>query len=158
LQEQVKVLIFRDTINPETLPPFSSNPLVPTGCAVPTPRLPVRHANCTTAHLLRALCALPVAEDAYQGDRMPDARREPNDQQLPADLAELLQAVADVPEEYRARVEPILKRVLENSRRRRKIVCRIQAALNQLRLDVGYLMFDLEATRRERDANRQQLD
>jgi hypothetical protein len=89
---------------------------------------------------------------------MPDVPRQPNDQHLPPDLAALLQAVADVPDEYRARVEPLLKRVLENSRRRRRIVCRIQAAVSQLRLDLGYLMFDLEATRRERDAYRQQLD
>jgi len=34
----------------------------------------------------------------------------------------------------------------------------IQEALGQLRLDMKYLMFDLEATRRERDEYRAQLD
>jgi hypothetical protein len=34
----------------------------------------------------------------------------------------------------------------------------VQEALSQLRLDMKYLVFDLEATRRERDALRQGHD
>jgi hypothetical protein len=34
----------------------------------------------------------------------------------------------------------------------------VQDALAQLRLDMKYLMFDLEATRRERDDYRQKLE
>jgi hypothetical protein len=34
----------------------------------------------------------------------------------------------------------------------------VQEALSQLRLDMKYLVFDLEATRRERDALRNQSD
>ena len=36
--------------------------------------------------------------------------------------------------------------------RRRRILNLVQEALSQLRLDMKYLVFDLEATRRERDA------
>lgn len=36
--------------------------------------------------------------------------------------------------------------------RRKRILSLVQEALSQLRLDMKYLMFDLEATRRERDA------
>ena len=35
--------------------------------------------------------------------------------------------------------------------RRRRILDLVQEALSQLRLDMKYLVFDLEATRRERD-------
>lgn len=40
----------------------------------------------------------------------------------------------------------------ENQERRSKIMKMLQEALSQLRLDLKYLQFDLEATRRERDA------
>jgi hypothetical protein len=45
-----------------------------------------------------------------------------------------------------------LDRVIESTKRRRRILTLVQDALSQLRLDMKYLMFDLEATRRERDA------
>jgi hypothetical protein len=40
---------------------------------------------------------------------------------------------------------------VESTKRRRRILSLVQDALSQLRLDMKYLMFDLEATRRERD-------
>jgi hypothetical protein len=52
-------------------------------------------------------------------------------------------------------LQPSLARVVECSTRRRRILNLVQEALAQLRLDMKYLVFDLEATRRERDALRQ---
>lgn len=75
---------------------------------------------------------------------------------LPRDLADLLTAIARLPPEYRQTIEPALGRVVENTQRRRRLLTTIQEALSQLRLDMKYLMFDLEATRRERDALRDQ--
>ena len=49
-------------------------------------------------------------------------------------------------------------RVLDNAKRRRRILSLVQDALGQLRLDMKYLTFDLEATRRERDDYRQKLE
>lgn len=43
-------------------------------------------------------------------------------------------------------------RVAEANRRRRRILDLVQEALSQLRVDMKYLLFDLECTRRERDA------
>ena len=77
-------------------------------------------------------------------------------EQLPKDLVELTAAVAELPAEHRQRVETILARVTESTRRRRRILNLVQEALAQLRLDMKYLMFDLEATRRERDELREQ--
>jgi hypothetical protein len=44
--------------------------------------------------------------------------------------------------------------VADSTRRRRRILNLVQEALSQLRLDMKYLVFDLEATRRERDTLR----
>ena len=79
-------------------------------------------------------------------------------EQLPLDLNDLLTAVQDLPEEYRKQLEQPLNRVVEYTRRRRRILNLIQEALSQLRMDMKYLMFDLEATRRERDSYKNALE
>ena len=71
--------------------------------------------------------------------------------ELPKDLVELAIMIAKLPSEHRDVLEPAVNKVIENSRRRRRIYTLVQEALSQLRLDMKYLMFDLEATRRERD-------
>ncbi|TWT90731.1 hypothetical protein Mal64_11260 [Pseudobythopirellula maris] len=71
--------------------------------------------------------------------------------ELPADLTRLVEAVQGLPEEHAARIQPLLDQVVESTTRRRRILSLVQDALSQLRLDMKYLMFDLEATRRERD-------
>lgn len=78
--------------------------------------------------------------------------------QLPLDLNDLITAVRALPEEHQAKLEQPMKRVVEYTRRRRRILNLIQEALSQLRMDMKYLMFDLEATRRERDAFKNALD
>jgi hypothetical protein len=72
-------------------------------------------------------------------------------EQLPADMVELEALLADLPLEYRKTILPVFDRVKESTLRRRRILNLVQDALSQLRLDMKYLMFDLEATRRERD-------
>jgi hypothetical protein len=76
-------------------------------------------------------------------------------EQLPKDILELVGAISALPPQWRAVVEPMMAQVVESTRRRRRILALVQEALSQLRLDMKYLMFDLEATRRERDAYRQ---
>jgi len=83
-------------------------------------------------------------------------KREP--EELPADLLELGAALAQLPPEQRGRIEPLYTRVLESTKRRRRILGLVQDALSQLRLDMKYLMFDLEATRRERDEFRRKVE
>ena len=77
---------------------------------------------------------------------------------LPQELVDLSRVVADLPADQRRRFEPIVQRVIESTQRRKRILRLVQEALSQLRLDMKYLMFDLEATRRERDALEQQLN
>ena len=81
-----------------------------------------------------------------------------NPEQIPSDMIELTTLIAGLPFEHRQKLEPILNRVVESTKRRRRILNLVQDALSQLRLDMKYLVFDLEATRRERDNFRQELD
>jgi len=77
---------------------------------------------------------------------------------LPNDIVELEAAVAGLPAEHRSKIGPLMNRVVESTWRRRRILSLVQEALSQLRLDMKYLMFDLEATRRERDAYQLELN
>jgi len=78
-------------------------------------------------------------------------------EEMPREILDLADAVQRLPHEHRLKVEPLLVRVVENTRRRRRILALVQDALGQLRLDMKYLTFDLEATRRERDEYRRKL-
>jgi hypothetical protein len=71
--------------------------------------------------------------------------------ELPADIQRLAAAVRSLPDDVSHDVIPALERVIESTKRRRRILTLVQDALSQLRLDMKYLVFDLEATRRERD-------
>ncbi len=75
-----------------------------------------------------------------------------------ADLAELGTLVQRLPGEYRIQLQSVVDRVMESTKRRRRILTLVQDALSQLRLDMKYLMFDLEATRRERDDFRRKVE
>jgi hypothetical protein len=72
--------------------------------------------------------------------------------ELPADLQRLAVQVRLLPDHQSRELHAALEQVIESTRRRRRILSLVQDALSQLRLDMKYLMFDLEATRRERDA------
>lgn len=78
--------------------------------------------------------------------------------ETPVEIQELLAAVEALPKEHRERISPTVARVVECSARRRRILNLVQEALSQLRLDMKYLVFDLEATRRERDSYREQIE
>jgi len=78
--------------------------------------------------------------------------------EIPQDLQDLMNMVDQLPEDARDKFKHKLDRVVEFTRRRRRILNFIQEALGQLRLDMKYLMFDLDATRRERDEYRKMLE
>jgi hypothetical protein len=77
---------------------------------------------------------------------------------IPKEITELAHAIAQLSPETQRELEPLMDRVLDNTKRRRRILSLVQDALAQLRLDMKYLMFDLEATRRERDEYRRKLE
>jgi hypothetical protein len=91
-----------------------------------------------------------MSEPAYIGKPITD--------DIPREVLDLTEAVHSLSAEHRQMIEPLLNRVIDSSRRRRRILVLVQDALGQLRLDMKYLAFDLEATRRERDELRRKLE
>jgi hypothetical protein len=79
-------------------------------------------------------------------------------QPLPKDVADLAALIGALPLAYRQRFDPVYQRVVDSTRRRQRILALVQEALSQLRLDMKYLLFDLEATRRERNRYRESLE
>jgi hypothetical protein len=77
---------------------------------------------------------------------------------IPREILEVVDAIHALPDEHRGRLEQLVGRVVDSNRRRRRILLLVQDALSQLRLDMKYLAFDLEATRRERDDFRRKLE
>ena len=73
------------------------------------------------------------------------------DQQLPQELVELRNQLDDLPRPMRDRLAPLCDRVGHFTRLQSRLVRIAQDAVDQLQLDIKYLVFDLEATRRERD-------
>jgi len=84
--------------------------------------------------------------------RLPDR----NDD-LPREFIDLARQIAALPPAYQASLEAEFVRVVDGARRRRRVLSLVQEAVAQLRLDVKYLMFDLDVTRRERDDLRSRL-
>jgi hypothetical protein len=82
-------------------------------------------------------------------DNLPD--------ELPRELIDLARSIAALPPNYQNQLETAYVRVVDAVRRRRRILSLVQEALSQLRLDIKYLMFDLEMTRKERDELRERL-
>ena len=77
---------------------------------------------------------------------------------LPYGLQAVQDAVDKLPEEYREEIQSPLEKVAESMRRRKRVLELVQEALSVLRLDMKYLMFDVEATRRERDVYKRQAE
>jgi len=73
-------------------------------------------------------------------------------------LTELLRLVDDLPAEHRPNFYTILDRLVACVERRQRMLGYVQDSLNQMSLDLKYLIFDLEATRRERDEYRSLLE
>ena len=77
------------------------------------------------------------------------------DDELPRELIDLARVIAALPPAHQSACDAAFNRVVDGVRRRRRILALVQDALGQLRLDIKYLMFDLDMTRKERDELRE---
>jgi len=73
-------------------------------------------------------------------------------------LAELMSEISTLPVSERAKLEALAKETQERHVQLRKSIGSLQESLDWLRLSVKYLVFDLEATRRENQYLRQMLE
>ena len=88
----------------------------------------------------------------------PKRFQESDKQDLPAELIELGDLLNELNTDRHEELMASYNRVAESVLRRRRILGLVQEALSQLRLDVKYLMFDLEMTRRERDELQERIE
>jgi hypothetical protein len=77
--------------------------------------------------------------------------------QIPAEFTELSKQLEQLPFHLRQRFLPLCERVQHYTRLHNRLLSIAQEAVDQLQLEVKYLQFDLEATRRERDALAREL-
>lgn len=72
-------------------------------------------------------------------------------EQCPPELFDLYVAIKDFPSANKSMLQELLHKHLEATVRRRRIMTMVLETMSQLRLDIKYLLFDLDATRKERD-------
>jgi septal ring factor EnvC (AmiA/AmiB activator) len=73
-------------------------------------------------------------------------------------LTDLLREIGDMPEEERARLTALAAETKDRHEKLKKTVSNLQESLDYLRLSIKYLLFDLEATRRENGQLRKMLE
>ena len=78
--------------------------------------------------------------------------------QFPQELVDLYNQLGQLPLPWRDKLLPLCERVGHFARLQTKLVNIAQDAVDQLQLDVKYLVYDLETTRRERDELKEILD
>jgi len=77
---------------------------------------------------------------------------------VPPEVAQLTKRVETMPARWRRELVPLCDRLTDMTRRHDRLVAAAQQLVDDLQLDIKYLRFDLEATRRERDELRQKLE
>jgi hypothetical protein len=78
--------------------------------------------------------------------------------EVPVELVELRSHLDRLPTHLRTQVMPLCDRLAHFARLQTRLVRIAQDAVDQLQLDIKYLLFDLEATRRERDELKAQVE
>jgi chromosome segregation ATPase len=91
-------------------------------------------------------CGLPVFSAT---DRGCFGEMSMNEQDFQSKLAELMGEISTLPPSERQKLEKIANETRQRHERLRQTVSSLQESLDYLRLSIKYLVFDLEATRRE---------
>ncbi|QYU67802.1 hypothetical protein J4558_23450 [Leptolyngbya sp. 15MV] len=81
-----------------------------------------------------------------------------NEQEFQQRLDELVVSIGNVPEHEREHLLKLAAETKDRHERMRRTITDLQESLDYLRLSVKYLVFDLEATRRENQYLRKLLD
>jgi predicted nucleic acid-binding Zn-ribbon protein len=81
-----------------------------------------------------------------------------DEQAFQSKLTELMNEIATLPAGERAKLEQLAAATQNRHSKLRKTVSDLQDSMDYLRLSIKYLMFDLEATRRENGYLRNMLE
>lgn len=98
----------------------------------------------------------PHAEAAFA--RPKEREQAMNEAEFQAKLGELIKQIGDLPEGDRDRLEKLAGETRDRHEKMRTTIAGLQESLDYLRLSVKYLVFDLEATRRENQYLRKMLE
>lgn len=90
--------------------------------------------------------------------RLSVERKNMTDQEFQSKLAELMGEISTLPAAERAKLEKLADETRARHQRLRATVNNLQESLDYLRLSIKYLVFDLEATRRENSLLRKMLE
>lgn len=80
------------------------------------------------------------------------------DSDFQAKLGDLLAQIDHLPEDERGRLQHLAQEAGERQQKMKKTIAELQDSLDYLRLSIKYLVFDLEATRRENDYLRKLIE
>ena len=81
-----------------------------------------------------------------------------NEQEFQQKLGDLIKQIGDLPEADRAKLEQLADETKNRHSSMKKTIHDLQESLDYLRLSIKYLVFDLEATRRENEYLRKLID
>jgi hypothetical protein len=81
-----------------------------------------------------------------------------NDADFQKKLGDLLEQIGSLPAGEREKVTKMAEETKDRHDRMKKTVAELQDSLDYLRLSIKYIMFDLEATRRENNYLRKLLE
>jgi len=81
-----------------------------------------------------------------------------NEQDFQNKLGELMGEISTLPPSERQKLEKLADETRQRHERLRQTVSSLQESLDYLRLSIKYLVFDLEATRRENNYLRKMLE
>jgi hypothetical protein len=81
-----------------------------------------------------------------------------NENEFQSKLTELMGEISTLPPAEKAKLEKLAEETRQRHERLRKTMSNLQESLDYLRLSIKYLVFDLEATRRENGYLRKMLE
>ena len=81
-----------------------------------------------------------------------------NEHELHGKLAELMEEISTLPQTERQKLQKLAEETRVRHERLQQTVSGLQESLDYLRLSIKYLVFDLEATRRENGYLRKMLE
>lgn len=81
-----------------------------------------------------------------------------NEETFQRKLAELVAEIGTLPEPDRQRLQKLADQTKERHKELKQTVSQLQESIDFLRLSIKYMLFDLEATRRENAQLRKMLD
>lgn len=73
-------------------------------------------------------------------------------------LRELIKEIASLPKEQQKKLAPMIGETVQRHKEVKDDMSKVAQSLTSLRICLKYIMFDLEATRRERDQLRKMLE